>query len=220
MAQAFLAGIALALALVAPVQAVVPDLRSPMWVKLTPQQKQTLAPLAQDWDKLDDTHKRKWLGVADRYPNMAPEEQERIQKRMKNWAELTPDERRKAREQFKNLQKAPPEQREALKQKWQEYESLPESEKKRLKESAARQPAPKSAAGKPISGANRPPKAASATVGQPIVAPAQSSIPAQPHGTEAATVPGSPPPTQPAPPAAGSGTPPAGSSVPQTPMTR
>ena len=149
MAKATAAAITLALALLAPAHAVVPELGQPAWTALTPHQKEVLAPLVPEWDRLDDARKRKWLGIAARYPQMALDEQQRVQARMRQWASLTPEERRAAREQFRKLQSLHPEAREALKRKWQEYENLPDEEKKRLTESAAKRPVPKTAVGTP-----------------------------------------------------------------------
>ena len=52
---------------------------SPSWSQLTPQEKQVLAPLAPDWENLDAQRKQKWRGIAQRYPKMGPDEQQRIQ---------------------------------------------------------------------------------------------------------------------------------------------
>ncbi len=152
MARAFFALVSLTLFLLPspPVHAVVPSLAQPSWAELTPQQKQILAPLAGEWDRFEPWRRKKWIGIAQRYPAMNAEEQERIQRRMKDWAKLTPDERKAVREQYKDVRKATPEQKEVLKQKWQEYKELPDEEKKRLKDEAAAKPMPKSAAGKPL----------------------------------------------------------------------
>ena len=53
-------------------------LGSPSWSQLTPQEKQVLAPLASDWNNLDAQRKQKWRGIAQRYPKMAPDEQQRL----------------------------------------------------------------------------------------------------------------------------------------------
>ena len=82
-----------------------------MMQQLSADQQQTLAPLKPGWDRLETERKRKWLGIAKRYPRMAPQEQERVQKRMHDWARLTPEQRRVARESYKNIAKAPPEKR-------------------------------------------------------------------------------------------------------------
>ena len=98
------------------------DKKQPDWLQLTPEQQQVLAPLASDWNKLDDRPRKKWLLTAKRYPKMKPEEQQRLQTQMKDWAKLTPEQRAIARENYKKLAKQPPEKREAVKQKWREHQ--------------------------------------------------------------------------------------------------
>ena len=152
MARAFLAiaaAVALLVALTVPADAAVPSLKQPKWAELSPQQREILAPLALEWDKLESYRRKKWLGISRRYSALSPEEQLRMQHRMQAWVKLPPEERAQVREQFKNLKQAPPEMRQTIKQKWQEYEGLPEAEKERLKQSAKRKPQPKTAAGKP-----------------------------------------------------------------------
>lgn len=180
-ARAAVAGIALGLALLSPIQAAVPQLTQPAWKELSAGRQQILAPLAGEWDRLEPWRRKKWLGIADRYPSMTEEEQARVQRRMKDWVKLTPEERRVAREKYKDLKKAPPEHREAIKQQWQEYKALPEEEKQRLKAQAGpRKPVRKaSEAAKPLS---LPP---------PVVAPAPSAAP--PVEDSEAVVPQSPP---------------------------
>ena len=70
---------------------------SPSWSQLSPQERQVLAPLQSDWDRLEPQRKLKWRGIAQRYPNMGVEEQQRIQQQMKSWAELTPAQAGRAR---------------------------------------------------------------------------------------------------------------------------
>ena len=94
----------------------------PAWSELTPAQQQVLAPLAGEWDKLDSIRRRKWLGIAQRYPKMKPQEQQRLQKRMIDWAKLSPDERKAARERYQTLKKLPPEKRRQVRQQWEEYQ--------------------------------------------------------------------------------------------------
>ena len=38
----------------------------PSWEELKPQQKEALAPLAQEWNSMDAAKKKKWLGIAKR----------------------------------------------------------------------------------------------------------------------------------------------------------
>jgi hypothetical protein len=122
-------------------QATVPSILQPSWSELSPAQKQILAPLAADWDGMDQFRRSKWVGIAQRYPAMGAEEQARVQRRMTAWAKLTPEERKQAREKYKSLQKAPPEKKESVKQKWQEYKELPDEEKARLKANSPAQSA-------------------------------------------------------------------------------
>lgn len=141
--RALVAGLIFASSLSTFAQPVVPELRQPAWAELTQEQKQILAPLARDWDKLEAVRKKKWIGIAKRYPTMNPEEQARVQRRIKDWSSLTPEERTQARAQYKNLKTAPPERKEAIKEKWEQYKELPDDEKKRLAEKAASKPSPK-----------------------------------------------------------------------------
>jgi mRNA-degrading endonuclease RelE of RelBE toxin-antitoxin system len=60
--------------------------------------------------------------VAKAYPKMKPEQQQRLQAQMKEWAMLTPEQRRVARENFKTIKKLPPEKRKQVKAQWQEYQ--------------------------------------------------------------------------------------------------
>ena len=97
----------------------------PAWSELTPAQQQVLAPLQADWEQLDTTRRKKWMAIADRYPTMKPAQQQRLQKRMQEWAQLTPEERRAARERYQTLKKLPPERRREVKEKWEERRSAP-----------------------------------------------------------------------------------------------
>lgn len=130
----------LGLSLAATGHAALPELTQPDWAQLTPRQRQTLAPLAADWNAMEAFRRKKWLGIAERYPTMSPEEQERIQRRMRDWAVLSPEERQQAREKYKSIKKVSPEQRESLRQNWEEYKALPADEKKRLQAQAVRRP--------------------------------------------------------------------------------
>jgi Skp family chaperone for outer membrane proteins len=91
----------------------------PAWTELTAPQQQVLAPLQAEWEQLDTPRRKKWVDIANRYPTMKQAEQQRLQKRMQEWAQLTPAERRAAREQYRTLKKIPLKER---KEKWQEYQ--------------------------------------------------------------------------------------------------
>ena len=81
-----------------------------------------LAPLKDDWKDLDTLRRAKWVKVAKAYPKMKPEQQQRLQAQMKDWAKLTPEQRRVARENYKTIKKLPPEKREQVKAQWQQYQ--------------------------------------------------------------------------------------------------
>ena len=104
----------------------------PPWAALTVEQQQVLAPLRPHWDELDATRKKKWLGVAGRYPSMSPTEQQRVQRRMETWAKLSPDDRRKARETYLDLSRLPPDQKQELRERWVEYQSLTPAQRSQL----------------------------------------------------------------------------------------
>ena len=99
------------------------------WEKLSADQKAALAPLAGEWDSMDSLRQKKWLGIADKYAIMKPEEQKRVQERVAAWVKLTPEQRMMARENFTNTAKKTPEQKSA---QWQQYQQLSAEEKQKL----------------------------------------------------------------------------------------
>lgn len=94
----------------------------PAWTELTPVQQRILAPLAGEWDRLDTTLRKKWIAIAERYPKMKPQEQQRLQTRMKAWSALTPEQRRVAREKYQTVKKLPPAKRKEVELQWQQYQ--------------------------------------------------------------------------------------------------
>jgi hypothetical protein len=106
-----------------------PKAENPTWNQLTPAQQQALAPLAGEWNALDSFRKNKWLAIANKFSSMKPEEQQRMQERMRDWVKLTPEQRRLARESYARAKKLNPDQKSA---QWEQYQQLPEEEKKKL----------------------------------------------------------------------------------------
>lgn len=123
-----------------PVAAALPVFEQPRWQGLSAEQKQILAPLKNEWDALDAFRRKKWLGIAERYRDMSPPEQESIQRNMRAWVRLAPEERKIAREQYKKLRKVAPEQRQAVKQKWEEYSALPPETRDHMEVIAPKRP--------------------------------------------------------------------------------
>lgn len=108
----------------------------PNWSQLTTEQKVVLAPLAVEWDQIEYVRRKKWLLITERFAKMNPDEQQRVQDRMREWTLMTPEQRRKVRDSYKEFAQLPPEQRQAVKEKWAAYSSLPEEEKAKVKEAA------------------------------------------------------------------------------------
>ncbi len=142
--RSVLLALALAVGLAASAFAQPIGTRTPSWAELSPSEKQFLAPFASDWDKWDAQRKAKWRGIAQRYPKMAPAEQERLRQQMTAWAELSPAERAAARERYKTLKTMSPEQKQQVRQKWEQYQSLPPETKRELAAKPAPGPSPPS----------------------------------------------------------------------------
>ena len=105
----------------------------PSWMELTPAQQQALTPLSADWDKFDAVRKKKWLEIGNKFPKMTPDEQKRVQERMREWAKLSPEQRRLARENYAHSKKLNPTQKTI---QWKNYQQLPEDLKKKLADEA------------------------------------------------------------------------------------
>jgi Protein of unknown function (DUF3106) len=99
------------------------------WSRLTPAQREALAPLAREWDRFSDERKRKWIKIAARYPKLRKEEQKRLHGRMAEWVRMTPEQRRVARENYQLSQALSAEARENA---WEAYQQLPDELKKKL----------------------------------------------------------------------------------------
>ena len=139
-----LAGFALILLVGTPALAQAPA-GGPAWNQLSPQQREALAPLAGQWTTIPAENKRKWLEIADRYPQLSPEGKARMQARMTDFARLTPEQRRTARENFQRAYELPRESRESAVER---YRSLPDDRKKELSARSQRKDAAGAAARK------------------------------------------------------------------------
>jgi hypothetical protein len=117
-----------------PLQSAAAANSNPRWNELSPAQQQALAPLAGEWDKLDAFRKKKWLTIGNRYASMKPDQQQRVQERMRDWIRLTPEQRRVARENYARAKKLNPDQKSA---RWEQYQQLSEEQKKKLAADAA-----------------------------------------------------------------------------------
>ena len=159
----------------------------PSWRELTPAQQQALAPLASEWDRLDAFRKNKWLAIGNKFAGMTPDEQQRIQERMREWVGLTPEQRRIARESYARSKKLNSDQKSA---RWEKYQQLPDEQKKKLAADAASK--------KPIA---RLPSAASQSKNSPTVPPIKSvakPVPERSVTPQPAKISATQPPSQPA----------------------
>jgi hypothetical protein len=101
----------------------------PQWQELSAAQKQILRPLAGTWDTLSAAHKSKWIALAHTYPSRAPDEQQKMQSRMAEWAAVPANVRERARLNFAETKKLSPAERAA---EWEAYQGLSAEEKRKL----------------------------------------------------------------------------------------
>ena len=99
------------------------------WESLKPEQQAILAPLESDWDYLQMERRKKWTQVANLYPKMSAQEQERLRTRMASWANLSQRDRRIARENYLSSLKFPAEKKSEA---WQAYQQLTDEQKQKL----------------------------------------------------------------------------------------
>ena len=105
------------------------------WEGLKPAQQQILAPLKSDWDYMLPESRKKWIQVANIYPKMSTQDQERLQSRMIGWSNLSQKDRRIARENYLTSLKFPAEKKAEA---WYAYQKLSDEQKKKLAESEAK----------------------------------------------------------------------------------
>jgi hypothetical protein len=115
------------------------------WQKLKPAQREALKPLQQEWPTIDAPRKQKWVQIADRMPNMPPDERARVQARMADWSRLSPVERSQARLHYQEMKQVPVPDRRS---RWEQYQALSPQEKSELaaRAAAARSATPDGAA--------------------------------------------------------------------------
>ncbi len=109
------------------------------WASLTRDQKKHLAPLASQWHTLDGTSRDKWITLANRFPQLSPAEQQRLQARMTQWSQLPAQQRGEARLRFQNTRQLSPAERQ---QSWAAYQALSPEERRELAQQARRKQKP------------------------------------------------------------------------------
>lgn len=105
------------------------------WDSLKPSQQKILAPLESDWDYMHPDSRKKWIQVANIYPKMSEQDQDRLQSRMTSWSNLSQKERRIARENYLSSLQFPAEKKAEA---WSAYQKLSDDQKKKLAEAEAK----------------------------------------------------------------------------------
>jgi len=101
------------------------------WDGLKPTQQLILAPLESDWDYMHPDGRKKWIQVANIYPKMSKQDQERLQSRMASWSNLSQKERRLARDNYLSSLQFPSDKKAEA---WSAYQKLSDEQKKKLAE--------------------------------------------------------------------------------------
>lgn len=85
------------------------------WTKLTPVQQEALAPVAGEWDTMEERLQKRLLATTTKYPKFSVKQKQRFQTRLTEWSKLTPEQRNRAREKYKAYSKIPSDKREEMK---------------------------------------------------------------------------------------------------------
>ncbi len=107
------------------------------WQRLSPMQREALAPLKDEWAHFSADRRRKWLNIASRYPAMTAQQRQVLQRRMVEWVHMTPRQRRLARENYLAAGRAPVQSR---RQAWERYQRLSLQQRRELERQAHKPP--------------------------------------------------------------------------------
>ena len=118
-----------------------PSTGGPAWESLTAAEQAALRPLQRHWADIDDQHKQRWLRMAERFPGMSAQRQDRVQSRMSGWARLTPQQREQARLRFQEAKRIA---RGDQKARWKAYKALSPEQRRQLAARASRADTPNS----------------------------------------------------------------------------
>ncbi len=94
----------------------------PAWSELTPAQQQVLAPLQPEWEQLDTTRRRKWVTIADRYPDDEARPAAAAAEAHAGVGEAHAGGAARRPRALPDPDKQPPQKREEVKRLWEEYE--------------------------------------------------------------------------------------------------
>ncbi len=105
----------------------------PLWHELAAAQRDALTPLANSWNGLSATQKRKWIALSKNYHQLAPQEQTLLHARMDDWVSLSPQQRRVARLNFAESKRMSSSEKQ---QKWDAYQALSPAARHKYSEAA------------------------------------------------------------------------------------
>jgi hypothetical protein len=124
-----------------------PAASTPRWIDLTLSQQESLMPLVDTWNTLDQSQKRKWIALAQNYPSLAAPEQAKLHSRMEKWAVLNPSKREQARLNFSRTKIIASPERAS---NWEAYKALSPEERISLANRASAKPKGAANAVKPV----------------------------------------------------------------------
>ena len=99
------------------------------WDSLNSSQQKILQPLEDDWNYMTPDNHKRWIQVANIYPKMSEQDQQRLQSRMGSWSNLSQRDRRLARENYLSSLKFPADKKAEA---WSAYQKLSQEEKLKL----------------------------------------------------------------------------------------
>lgn len=124
-----------------------PPPAGPGWEVLNTPQKLALYPLAERWALLSEVQKKRWLALAQTFPTLPEQEQEKLHDRMTEWASLSAQQRNQARLNYADSNRLARDNKLA---QWQAYQALSDEEKRKLAARAAPKPQGAATALKPV----------------------------------------------------------------------
>ncbi|MEO8250315.1 MAG: DUF3106 domain-containing protein [Burkholderiales bacterium] len=107
----------------------------PLWNELSAAQHQALAPLADHWNQLSETQKRKWIVMSRNYSELPLSEQVLLHGRMDAWVALSPQQRRAARTNFAETKRMSADEKQ---EKWEAYQALSPDDRRKFTDTATR----------------------------------------------------------------------------------
>jgi hypothetical protein len=109
-------------------------LAQPLWQDLPRVEQQVLQPFEAQWNSWPAAEKRRWQTLAQRMPDMTPDQQARALQRIDEWAALSPDQQRLALRNYRLARQLTADERKA---QWERYTQMTAEEKRKLRADGA-----------------------------------------------------------------------------------